>query len=403
MNDRKISLLIGSRQTGKTTLLKALHDEVIKQSSKALFLDLDVFSNYERINTLEKCINALKINGYDEKQKRLFYVFLDEFQRYPGFSLLMKNVYDNFNNIKLYASGSSSLKIKNEIQESLAGRKIINIVYPLDFEEFIWFKEDKEALEHLKNIPKIKGTLDAPTLAGYLHEFLVYGGYPGVVLERNKIEALASIFDLFIKKDLADFLRMEKIMSIKKLIEYLAINNGRKIKYNEISQSCSLTYKETLDFIEILKETYIVVEQRPFYKNKNMELVKIPKIYFIDNGVRNYFINNFNSPNKRDDAGFLFEGYVISELLKAGAKSDSIKFWQDKNKHEVDVVLDFISHQTAIEIKFKHTLKREDFIGLKSFFDFYSAKGYIVNLDIQQKEGNIQLVAPYNLPALMQK
>ena len=402
--DKKVSLLIGARQVGKTTILKALHKE-LSASSKAVFLDLDIYSNYEKVSTFENLLSILKLNGYDENQREFFYVFLDEFQRYHGLTLVIKNIYDNFDNIKVYASGSSSIKIKDEIQESLAGRKRTNKIYPLSFEEFLWFKEDEDAIQHLHNIRKLKGKqLKQPTskLLAYLNEFMVTGGYPEVVLENDKADVLESIFDLYVKKDLLEYLDVSKISPAKRLIEYLAINNGQKIKYSDIGQICSLRYKEVLNYVELLKETYLVIDLRPFFSNKSSELVKIPKIYFIDNGVRNYFINNFNPVNKRNDSGFLFEGFVLSELLKSSVKTDVIKFWQDKNKHEVDIILDFISKQIPIEIKYKEDLKRDDFLGLKTFCDMYPTahKPFLINLDRQEQYKKYELILPYDLSFL---
>src|SRR3989344_2016154 len=110
--NRKIVLLLGARQVGKTTLLKELFNELLK-TNKCLFLDLDILSNYEKTSSFESFINTLKVNGYDEKQKEFFYLFLDEFQKYPSLAQIMKNVYDNADNVKIYASGSSSVAIKD--------------------------------------------------------------------------------------------------------------------------------------------------------------------------------------------------------------------------------------------------------------------------------------------------
>lgn len=394
-NSKNISLVLGARQVGKTTVLKELYN-LLNGKNKALFLDLDIFTNFEKVSSFENLVNTLKLAGYEENQKDFFYLFLDEFQRYKDLSIVMKNVYDNFDNIKIYASGSSSITIKDQIQESLAGRKIINTLHPLDFEEFLWFKESEI---NVKNTKKLSGKdlhKSASALLELLKEFIIFGGYPEVVLQktkREKIETLKSIFDLYVKKDLVEYLKVEKILQVKKLIEFLAINNGQKIKYESITELCSLKYKEVKDYIEILQETYLIYVLRPFFTNKNKELVKIPKIYFIDNGVRNFFINNFNHAELRDDKGFLFEAYVLSELLKSG--EESMKFWQDKNNHEVDIVLD----KVAIEIKFKTSLKHEDFIGLKAFAMQYkdAKKLYLINLGIQKKSNKVKLKLPYAL------
>ena len=350
-DNNKIVIILGPRQVGKTTILKEAFDKIGKNS---LFLDLDILENFEKASSYSKLITTLKLNGYQEEQKELFYLFLDEFQRYEDLSIIMKNVYDNNKNIKIYASGSSSLKIMVQVQESLAGRKKIFHLYPLDFEEFLWFKNNNEAISQFNNISKLDGEeLDLGRLRELLEEYLIYGGYPEVVLSDNKKEALRSIFDLYVKKELVNYLKLEKLLGIKNLIEYLAINHGQKIKYEEAAERCTLKQYEVKEYIEILKETFLIRIVRPFFTNKNKELIKIPKIYFLDNGVRNYFINNFNSIKKRADSGFLFESFVLQELIKS--EHESIKFWQDKNLHEVDFIIDTGIRLIPIEVKLSST------------------------------------------------
>ena len=219
-----------------------------------------------------------------------------------------------------------------------------------------------------------------------LEEFLIFGGYPEVALKstkEEKIEVLSSIFDLYVKKDLVEYLNMEKILETKKLIEFLAVNNGQKIKYEALSAITSLTFNEIKRQIEILSETYVIEVLRPFYTNKNKEIVKIPKIYFVDPGVRNFFINNFNGLALRNDYGFLFEGFVISELLKKGTRN--LKFWQDKNGNEVDIIIEGTG-LIPIEVKFKQNLKSEDFRGIEAFLKEYTKvkKSYLINLNFKK-------------------
>ena len=404
--EKKVVLLLGPRQVGKTTLLKALHDE-LAQKHKCLFLDIDILSNYEKVSTFESLLNTLKLQGYNEKQKDFFYLFLDEFQKHPALAIIMKNVYDNCTNIKIYASGSSSLSIKNQIQESLAGRKQIKEIFPLDFEEFLVFKQEEKSLANLKCISTLKGNqLDSTTKELYvlLDEFLIFGGYPEVALKstrEEKVAVLDSIFDLYVKKDLVDYLKMDKILPMKKLIEFLAVNHGQKIKYDELAKVASLSYAETKTYIDILRETYIIEEVRPFFTNQKKELIKIPKIYFIDPGVRNYFVNNFNNISLRTDAGFLFEGFILAELLKKEVKK--IAFWQDKNKKEVDIIINDNGLPLPIEVKYKKTLKSEDFRGLDKFLKTYpkTIRAYLINLAQQKKQKRVQLLLPYTLDLIM--
>lgn len=128
-NNKKIKILVGARQVGKTTLLNQLHT-VFKADHACLFLDLDLYADYEKAGTYENLINTLRLNGYRENQDSPFFLFLDEFQRYADVAMVMKNIADHHPNIKVYASGSSSLGINSNIQESLSGRKRIVHIYP---------------------------------------------------------------------------------------------------------------------------------------------------------------------------------------------------------------------------------------------------------------------------------
>jgi uncharacterized protein len=400
--DNKIVLLLGPRQVGKTTLLKQLNSELSK-ASKSLFLDLDILSNYERVSTFESFVSTLELAGYKKSQKQLFYVFLDEFQKYPGMPKVMKNAYDNLDNVKIYASGSSSLAIKDSVQESLAGRKRICELYPLDFEEFLWFKQDARASEQLSNAGSLNGdSLSGPLrdLDAQLREFMTFGGYPEVALcasKAEKIAVLESVFDLYVKKDLVDYLKMDRILPMKRVMELLAVNNGQKTKYDDLVKEASSSFAEAKHFLEILSETYVIKELRPFFTNRKKEMVKMPKTYFIDSGVRNLFIRNFNDLSIRSDAGFLFEGFILSEFLKRGARE--LRFWQDKNRNEVDILMEKDARWIPIEIKFKQSLKSDDLRGLRAFIREYpeTQKAFLVSPIAQKDSKGTDFILPYCL------
>lgn len=401
----KVSVVLGPRQTGKTTALKFIHETLINRGKgSGLFLDLDIYSNFEKVSTYENAIAVFKLAGYNPDGTGKFYVFLDEFQRYKDLSIIIKNIYDHHKNIKIYATGSSSLAIKQKIQESLAGRKIITHLYPLDFEEFLHFKGREDLVLQAKNTPLLKGeNLFAVTRELYagIEEFIIFGGYPEAVLsdkKQAKIEILRSIFDLYVKKELVEYLKLDKILEVKKLIQYLAVNNAQKVKYQSIAQIAGLAQKTVKNYIELLKETFLVTEVKPFFTNKNKELVKIPKVYFFDTGVANFFINNFNGFEVRKDAPFLFENYVLSELIKGGIEPDTIKFWQDKNQTEVDFVIEGNKGLTAIEVKFKQSLTGGDVSAFNIFRrDYSGAECFLVSLSGQKTFQKVQVLLPYKV------
>jgi len=407
INNGKITILTGARQVGKTTLMKRLYEQVHKEHP-ALFLDLDIFSHYEQVNTYENFINTLKLNGYQNSQEDLFIVFLDELQRYADISRALKTVCDHHPNVKIYASGSSSLAINDQIQESLAGRKRILPVYPLSFLEYLHFIEMYELIRQVRNLPEIDSdnlTALIPDAFNELERFMVYGGYPEVVLapDKEKQEVLTSIFDLYVKKDLVDFLRIERVSHAKTLIRQLAVNHGQETSYSQLAQVAGINEKTAKNYVEILKETFIITVHPPWFTNRKKELVKMPKIYFSDNGVRNFFVNNFNQGDIRGDISFLFEGFVISELIKTGYPSENIKFWRTKNRHEVDVILDDKGSIKPVEIKYKKQLKSSDFKGLHRFVDSYPQckTKFIVNLDSNRFKKGVKHVSPFELSELL--
>ncbi len=406
-NNSKITILTGARQVGKTTLMKQLYGQVRKEYS-ALFLDLDIYSHYEQVNTYENFINTLKLNGYRNSQDTLFIVFLDEFQRYADISRALKSVCDHHPNVKVYASGSSSLAINDQIQESLAGRKRILPVYPLSFPEYLHFIEKDDLIRQIRNLTDIDSdNLEAliPDAFTELERFMVYGGYPEVVLtpDDEKPEVLTSIFDLYVKKDLVDFLKVDRISHARTLIRNLAVNHGRETPYSQLAQVAGINEKTAKNYIEILKETFLITVHPPWFTNRNKELVKMPKIYFHDPGVRNFFVNNFNKAEMRGDISFLFEGFVISELVKSGYSAENIKFWRTKNGHEVDLVLDDKNGIKPVEIKYKKQLKPSDLKGLHRYMNEYPGcqTPLIVNLGSNRLKKGFQHISPFELPMLL--
>ncbi len=406
-DNRKITILIGPRQVGKTTLMRRLCEQFSAEHS-CLMLDLDIYTHYEQVSSYENLVNTLKLNGYRPDQKESFILFLDEFQRYADISSVLKAVHDHHPNIKIYASGSSTLAINEKIQESLAGRKRIVRIYPLSFGEYLHFRGLDNLGEKLLNLATVKSDrLDCllPDVYEEFYRFLLYGGYPEVaqVKTQEAAEVLASIFDLYVKKDLIDFLKVERIKHAKTLIRYLAVNHGQETSYSKLAQVAAIDEKTAKNYVEILSETFIVTIHPPWFTNRNKELVKTPKIYFLDNGVRNFFINNFNAHDMRHDSPYLFEGYVISELIKLGVDNHQIKFWRTKNRQEVDLILDVGGKQVPVEIKYKNHLKPSDYKGLKSYRKAYPDcfQPFMVNLASNMTSNGIRHLSPFDVGSLL--
>lgn len=342
IDNNKIIILTGARQVGKTTLMKIIYKNV-KKKHNAVFIDMDLATNQDTGAMLENLIDYLILNGYNRKLKR-FFLFIDEFQRAPKMAMILKNIYDHYPNIKIFVSGSSSLSIKQRTKESLAGRKFIFEIYPLDFEEFLEFKQNKKVKIYFKNIKNLKAenVIIPLEFKKLLEEFIIFGGYPEVALNdkrEDKKRILKSIFDLYIEKDIMLFSGIENLWAYKKIVQILAVGSGNLLNYNNLAQEAELHNKTVRSYLSILENTYLIKILRPFYSNKHSEITKSPKIYFLDNGVKNYFLNNFNPLKKRTDSGSVFESYILQEIIKNNRQEYGIKFWRTKKNKRLILLL----------------------------------------------------------------
>lgn len=377
---RFITIILGARQTGKTSLLKRLK-ECIKYES--LFIDLDIYENKKIFSSYNEVVNYLKFMGYDEKKK--FILYLDEFHTVKGIDKILKNLYDHHPRLKIFATGSSSLEIVKYLKESLAGRKSIYYLYPLSFEEFVYFK-DEELAEKItsKKIQKLP-LLIRDKLINYVKEFCIFGGYPEVTLvpaEEDKKEVLRNIFDLFVKKDLIEFLNIKNPLAALDILKYLSLNIGNILNYSEICMVNHIDINTLKKYLDILSQTFVIKLLQPFFTNKKKEIVKAPKVYFYDTGARNYFIKNFTGFGLRNDNAFLLENFVFSQLLKKADFLTQIKYWRDKNGREVDFIVERESKIEAYEVKFKQYLKKKDLSNLIYFKQTYPDSGAtVVNIE----------------------
>jgi len=374
----KINILIGARQTGKTSLLKRII-EIIELPN--LFIDLDIFENRQIFSSYTEVITYLKFNGYKTGEPLI--LFLDEFHTVHNIGKILKNLYDNNPEIKILATGSSSLEIISHLKESMAGRKRIYQLYPLSLEEFIDFK-DAELAEKLKKIKKANIPLIIhEQLINYIKEFIIFGGYPEVVLCNNleeKKEILGSIFDLFVKKDLIELLKIKNPQAALNILTYVSLNIGKLTNYSDLCATLQIDINTLKKYIQLLNETFIVKTISPYYTNKLKEIVKSPKIYFHDSGARNYFIKNFVPFDLRPDRSYLAENFVFNQLLKKKNDLSEIKYWRDKNGREIDFIVEEEQKLNAYEIKCKKRITSSDYSHLLFFKNEYThAKLHLLN------------------------
>lgn len=356
---REVILLTGARQTGKTTLLRQIELE-IRKSRPTFFLNLENLEFVKLLNDSPE--NLFKIFPLDKDSTERQCVLVDEVQYLENPTNFLKYIYDEYaNSIQLIVSGSSAFYIDKKFKDSLAGRKKIFHIYPLSLRDFLIFKERPDILPYL---PKIF-SLDNLSLLGkfplvfkkdlevLLEELMIYGGYPRVVLEKDlqeKRALLEEIASAYIKKDIleADIKEGEKYYDLLKI---LSAQIGGQINTNELANTLNLSRPTISHYLYIMQKSFHFALVRPFSRNRRKEISKMPKGYFYDPGLRNYFINNFNSMATRQDPGQVLENFVFKQLVDK-LNLEDIKYWRTVTGDEIDFL---VKEEVAFEVKYRST------------------------------------------------
>jgi predicted AAA+ superfamily ATPase len=208
----------------------------------------------------------------------------------------------------------------------------------------------------------------------------MYGGYPAVIktedLETKRM-ILKGIYDTYVSKDVVEFLKVTDALKYRHVVRALSVLIVNLINYNEICLTCQTYFKELKRMMAILSETYIMNLVQPYYRNPLTELKKVPKIYFLDLGLRNYIIDNFNPLERRTDSGALIENFVYLSL-KNNFPEATINYWRTIAKAEVDFVLRIKSEIVPIEVKYQSFKLPKVSRGLRSFIKSYKTKKALV-------------------------
>lgn len=401
LKDENILIILGARRVGKTTLLFQIKDFLIHKKNikekDIYFLNLDLIDDLMVVKDQSSFIKYLKSRISKDK----IYFFVDEVQRMENPGLFFKGIYDLNLPVKFILSGSSTLEIKSKTHEALTGRKKLFYLYPFSFEEFLSLKDEK--LLEIKN----KGELsiaDKKSIRDYLNEFMIWGGYPEVCLEENELRktgALEEIFNSYLDKDIINFLKIEDKLSFSKLVKILSSQVGNLVNINELSATLNIKNETVKRYLAALEATFVVKLIPPFFKNVRKEITKMPKIFFIDNGLRNFSLKKFGNYEDREDKGQILEDYIFSFLIKKLATFDNLFFWRTKDKAEIDFIIEkeslFPIEVKAVEIK-KPIFPK----ALLGFAKNYQIKeALMINLSLEdsvKKNGlKIKYVLPENL------
>ena len=370
LKEKEISLLLGPRQAGKTTILNYLKTELDRNGEKTLYLSLDNFEDRRLFTTQNELLKKLEL-VFGEA---FGYVFIDEIQRLENAGLFLKGLYDMNASYKFLVTGSGSLELKANVIENMTGRKKIFRVLPLSFSEFVshrtGFKEDK--IHSFFDVEKEEG-------ARLFNEYSIYGGYPRVVLSKEKeqkIAMLSEIYTSYIDKDVKALIGIEKDVAYRELIRYLSGTIGNIINRAEIARTIGITEKTVMQYLDVLEKTSVTSIVRPYYRNITKELTKSPKVYFFDSGLRNFAVQNFQDFAVRDDKGKLFENLVFIRLCELGLPFP-IKFWRTQSGAEVDFIIEQKEGIVPIEVKSAASVASVS-RGLMSFIKkYHPSRAYI--------------------------
>jgi uncharacterized protein len=346
---KKVMVILGARQTGKSTLLKQLLDS----KENILWLNGDEYD----VQQIFKNPTSTQLKNAIGNHK---IVVIDEAQRIFDIGIGLKLIHDNFPEIQLIATGSSAFDLKNKLNEPLTGRKLEYQLFPISFQELVnhhgLFTEKRN-----------------------LTTRLVYGCYPDVIMNAgNEQEILKFLADSYLYKDILMLDSIKKPEKLVILLQALALQIGSEVSYNEIGNLIGLDTKTVESYIQLLEKTFIIFRLTSLNRNARNELKLSKKIYFYDNGIRNAIINNFQMAQVRQDIGALFENYLVSERVKANEYNNNLVkkyFWRTKDQQEIDYVEEKDDQFFAFEFKWNEHKKARF---PKTFSNAYPNSNYAI-------------------------
>ncbi len=376
LKDDDILLFTGARQAGKTTILRQLAERVEKKHGNLYFLNLEDPDYRSLLNQSPK--NLFKIFTIDLKKRN--FIFIDEVQYLHDPSNFLKYMYDEYRGrIKLLVSGSSAFYIDRKFKDSLAGRKRIFHVKTLSFREYLRFKNETDILQ--KDFQSL-GMSDHDRLSLHLYEYMTYGGYPRIVLAsaHEKTDLLSEIAYSYIKKDIYEAsIRQEDIFY--KLFKILSSQTGNLVNFSELAHTLGVSKTAIDNYLYVMQKSFHIALVKPFYKNIRKELTKMPKVYFFDTGLRNFFVSNFKSFVIRDDKGALLENMVFRQLTEK-YPVDEIRFWRTSQGQEIDFVADA---KEAVEVKASSAGFKEG--SYRVFSKHYSDMAFhVISMEIRERD-----------------
>lgn len=335
---KEVIVLKGVRRSGKSTLVKQLMIELIKNGiskRQILYLNLEeyAFADKLTIHLFEEVLEAYK--GYTKNKKRIYF-FIDEIQKVPSWEKWVRTKYDLNENIKLIITGSSASLLSKELSTLLTGRNLSFTIMPLSFNEHIIFTKSEN-----------------------LEEYMKFGGFPEVVLEKSeekKVTLLQQYFEDILHKDIIDRYSIRNTKQIINLAQYLISASGSPISVNKLSKVFGIAKDTLQNYVNYMLDAYLLFEVTYFSYSAKVkhDVSKLPKLYCLDNGLIQ-IVNIKYSKN----LGQMFENTIF---IKLAEKYKEISYWK-----EVQSEVDFVVEKTAINVTATDKIPEREFHGLEAF------------------------------------
>lgn len=377
-------VLTGPRQSGKSTLLMRWVQQALDsgrlQPHEVLYCSADHVGLRDELELPERVLRLARAMAGGLPKL----LIIDEVQRLSEPGLLVKQLVDLRTGMQIAVSGSASLRIRSHAREHLTGRQMEVLLQPLDLGEVVGARPQLAPLagatgdELARRWPMVGGALQEA-----FEELAVWGGYPAVVTattEPARRSILTELYDTYLRRDVVDFLRVASPAAFNRMVGLLAEQVGGLVVRAELARSAGLSAPTVESYLSALEDTHVVTVVRPFHTNPRTEIVKAPKAYFVDTGLRNASLGRLGALSGRADRGGLVENAVVSECLKRLPPHVTVHFWRSKAQAEVDVVLRAGSRLVAIEVKAGVLTQPRVSRGFRSFVERYQPVAtYVLN------------------------
>ncbi len=324
----KIILLYGPRQVGKTTLIKGILDNF---NFRKLLINADELKYHEILSSRDLDKMKLLVSGYE-------LLFIDEAQRIPDIGINLKLLHDNFPELRIIVTGSSSLDLAEKTKEALTGRTRTYTLFPIAYSE-------------------LSNHFNRFELENKLNEYLIFGQYPEIFSIDNgkeKYKYLNELTSAYLYKDIFELASIKHSSKIQGLLRLLAFQIGSEVSVTEIGNSLGMSKDTVNKYIDLLEKSFVIFRLSGFSRNLRKEVTKMDKIYFYDLGIRNSIIDNFNTLEFRNDKGQLWENFLIAERKKYLSYSffmANCYFWRTYTGAELDYIEDHMGKIAGFEFK----------------------------------------------------